>query len=79
AAVTALRRQAPAHIVVAVPVGAESTCEAFRAETDETICAITPEPFLAVGYWYKDFSQTTDEEVRQLLGQAAGEQVKAAA
>lgn len=79
AAVVALRQQQPAHIVVAVPVGAASTCEAFRAETDETICAITPEPFLAVGYWYQDFTQTTDEEVRQLLHRAAGDDLKVAA
>jgi predicted phosphoribosyltransferase len=79
AAVIALRRQQPGRIVVAVPVGAASTCEAFRAETDETVCAITPEPFLAVGYWYQDFTQTTDEEVRQLLRRAAGPDLKAAA
>jgi predicted phosphoribosyltransferase len=83
AAVVALRQQHPARIVVAVPVGAASTCEAFRAETDETVCAITPEPFLAVGYWYENFDQTTDDEVRQLLRRhaqgAPGEKVKAAA
>ena len=70
AAVIALRQQQPARIVVAVPVGAASTCEEFRAETDETVCAITPEPFLAVGYWYEDFTQTTDAEVRDLLERA---------
>ncbi|MBW3622177.1 MAG: phosphoribosyltransferase [Armatimonadetes bacterium] len=70
AAVLALRQRQPARIVVAVPVGAAPTCEAFREEADETVCAITPEPFLAVGYWYEDFSQTTDEEVRDLLRRA---------
>ena len=50
-----------------VPVGAASTCEALTAITDETVCARTPEPFSAVGLWYRDFSQTTDEEVRALL------------
>jgi len=79
AAVLALKQQRPARIVVAVSVGATSTCEAFQAETDETVCAITPEPFLAVGYWYEDFSQTTDEEVRELLQQARRTEMPAAA
>jgi predicted phosphoribosyltransferase len=68
AAVAALRTQEPARIVVAVPVGAPSTCEDLRQIADEIVCAETPEPFAAVGQWYDDFSQTTDEEVRQLLG-----------
>jgi predicted phosphoribosyltransferase len=67
AAVAALRTQEPARIVVAVPVGAPSTCEDLRQIADEIVCAETPEPFAAVGQWYDDFSQTTDEEVRQLL------------
>jgi predicted phosphoribosyltransferase len=79
AAVLALRQQQPARLVVAVPVGAASTCEEFRAETDETICAMTPEPFLAVGYWYEDFSQTTDAEVRDLLQAATREKASAVA
>lgn len=79
AAVLALRQQQPAHIIVAVPVGAASTCEAFRAETDETICVITPEPLIAVGYWYQDFTQTTDEEVRDLLRRAQHRPERAAA
>jgi predicted phosphoribosyltransferase len=70
AAVAALRRQGPAKIVVAVPVGAEETCDDFRREADDAICARTPEPFHAVGLWYDDFSQTTDDEVRELLQQA---------
>lgn len=67
AAIAALRRQGPARIVVAVPVAAASTCEELRDIADEVVCAVTPEPFLAVGQWYHDFSQTTDEEVRELL------------
>jgi putative phosphoribosyl transferase len=73
AAIAALREQGPARIVVAVPVGAPQTCEEFSAEADETVCARTPEPFYAVGLWYDDFSQTTDEEVHNLLEQAAAE------
>jgi predicted phosphoribosyltransferase len=71
AAVKALRQLQPAHIVVAVPTAAPDTCEMLRAEVDEIICAITPEPFHAVGLWYEDFPQTTDEEVRELLAQSA--------
>ena len=67
AAVTALRRQGPGRIVVAVPTAAPETCDEFRAEVDEILCAMTPTPFYAVGAWYEDFSQTTDEEVQQLL------------
>jgi putative phosphoribosyl transferase len=67
AAVAALRRLGPSRIVVAVPVGAPDTCEEFAGEADEAICATEPEPFYAVGMWYEDFSQTTDEEVRELL------------
>src|SRR3954467_8271086 len=70
AAVQAVRAHQPARVVVAVPVGASDTCEAFADITDETICARTPEPFSAVGLWYRDFSQTTDDEVRDLLEQA---------
>jgi predicted phosphoribosyltransferase len=71
AAVAALRQQGPARIVVAVPTAARETCDALRAEVDDVVCAITPEPFHAVGLWYEDFSQTTDEEVRELLARAA--------
>jgi putative phosphoribosyl transferase len=67
AAVAALEQPRPARIVVAVPVGAQETCDAFRGQVDEIVCAATPEPFYAVGYWYEDFAQTTDEEVRELL------------
>lgn len=71
AAVAALRQQQPARIIVAVPLAAPETCEELRAEVDEIVCAVTPEPFYAVGLWYTDFSQTTDEEVRELLARAA--------
>jgi predicted phosphoribosyltransferase len=70
AALAALRKQGPQRVVVAVPVGSAETCDEFRALADETVCARTPEPFYAVGVWYGDFRQTTDEEVRELLGQA---------
>jgi predicted phosphoribosyltransferase len=70
AAVAALRQGQPARIVVAVPVAAPATCEDFQNEVDEIVCARTPEPFYAVGLWYEDFSQTTDDEVRDLLARA---------
>lgn len=70
AGVSALRQRGVACIVVAVPVGAPETCRAFAHEVDETICAISPESFQAVGQFYEDFSQTTDDEVRELLGRA---------
>jgi predicted phosphoribosyltransferase len=77
AAVAALRRQRPARIVVAVPVGSSETCAELQAEADEAVCARTPEPFYAVGFWYKDFAQTTDEEVHDLLERAAEEHAPA--
>jgi len=67
AAVTALRQEGPARVVVAVPVAAPDTCDAFREIADDVVCAMTPERFRAVGLWYSDFSQTTDEEVHELL------------
>jgi predicted phosphoribosyltransferase len=70
AAAAALRKLGPASIVVAVPVAAPETCDEFREEVDEVVCAATPEPFRGVGLWYKDFSQTTDEEARELLERA---------
>jgi predicted phosphoribosyltransferase len=79
AAVVALRSQDPGRIVVAVPVGAESTCEDLRRLADEVVCVQAPDPFLAVGYWYEDFSQTTDEEVRDLLHPGSSGSTRAAA
>jgi predicted phosphoribosyltransferase len=69
AAVEALRQKNPARIIVAVPVAPTDTCEALRRIADEVICAFTPEPMQAVGHWYLDFTQTSDEEVRELLRQ----------
>jgi putative phosphoribosyl transferase len=66
-----VRAHKPARVVVAVPVGAASACEELADITDDTVCARMPEPFSAVGLWYRDFSQTTDEEVRALLEQRA--------
>jgi putative phosphoribosyl transferase len=71
AAVAALRQRGAAKIVVAVPVGAADTCREFEAEVDDTVCAIASEWFQAVGQYYEDFSQVTDEEVRELLMRAA--------
>jgi predicted phosphoribosyltransferase len=70
AAVAALRQGQPARVVVAVPIASPSVSDEFREEVDEVVCARTPDPFYAVGMWYNDFSQTTDEEVRDLLQRA---------
>lgn len=70
AAVTALRSRAPGPLVVAVPVGAAETCRSLAEQADEVLCLATPEPFRAVGLWYHDFAQTSDEEVRDLLRRA---------
>jgi predicted phosphoribosyltransferase len=81
-AVAAMRQRHPARLVVAVPIAAPTTCEEFQDEVDEVICARTPDPFYAVGLWYDDFSQTTDEEVRDLLrraGQGQGREVESQA
>jgi putative phosphoribosyl transferase len=67
AAAASLRRQKPRRIVVAVPVSSSEICDEFRSEVDEIVCAVTPQNFQGVGLWYDDFSQTSDEEVRQLL------------
>ncbi len=72
AAVEALRRLRPARIVVAVPAAPESTCRELDALADKVVCATTPSPFFAVGESYWDFTQTTDEEVRDLLRAAPG-------
>jgi len=74
AAVAALRKRQAGWIVVAVPVGAPDTCVELRDEADEVVCARTPDPFYAVGAWYEDFTQTTDEEVRDLLNEAYKDQ-----
>jgi predicted phosphoribosyltransferase len=71
--VLAIRRLRPALVVVAAPVGARETCQALRAIADDVVCALMPDPFSAVGLWYVDFSQTTDDEVRQLLSTSSVE------
>lgn len=71
-AALALKKKKPAQIMVAVPVAPADTCAEFESVVDKVVCAVTPEPFWAVGQWYRDFSQTTDEEVRDLLRRAAG-------
>jgi putative phosphoribosyl transferase len=70
AAARALRQQDAARIVVAVPVAPPDTCAEFRDEVDDVVCALMPEPFYAVGLWYQDFSQTSDDEVHDLLARA---------
>jgi len=70
AAVAAIKQRQPTRIIIAVPTAAPSTCDEFAAEVDELVCVIRPEPFIAVGYWYRQFSQTSDEEVRSLLERA---------
>lgn len=71
AAVTAVRAMRPARIVMAVPVADPATCDAFRRIADEVVCAVTADPFQAVGLWYEDFRQMTDEQVRALLDRGA--------
>jgi putative phosphoribosyl transferase len=67
AAVSAVSARHPSRVIVAVPVGAPDTCRELAESADEVVCARMPQPFTAVGLWYRDFSQTTDEEVRLLL------------
>lgn len=67
AAALAVRQLAPARVIVAVPVGAQSSCAAMAQAADEVVCLRRPEPFQAVGLWYRDFPQTSDEEVQALL------------
>ena len=68
AAICVLRTQAPAKVVVAVPVGPRETCERLRTIADQVVCLSMPEPFEAVGAWYEAFPQTTDDEIMRLLG-----------
>jgi putative phosphoribosyl transferase len=70
AALRALRQERPAWMVVGVPIAAPNSCALLQGEADDVVCAATPEPFYAVGLWYEDFSQTTDEEVSALLARA---------
>jgi putative phosphoribosyl transferase len=73
AAVLALKKQNPSRVVVAVPVASADTCEEFQTLADEVMCLYTPEPFWAVGRWYDDFTQLTDEEVCEYVDRAAHE------
>jgi putative phosphoribosyl transferase len=73
AAVEAVRGLGPERVVVAVPAAARQTCEELAGDVDEIVCLLTPEPFFAVGMWYADFSETTDDEVCALLQEARGE------
>ena len=70
AAAAALQAQHPERLVIAVPVAPRETCQGLLQVADDVVCATVPEPFFAVGNWYEDFSQTTDEEVRELLARA---------
>jgi putative phosphoribosyl transferase len=70
AAALAVRAQDPERLVVAVPVAAADACAKVRAEVDEVVCPLTPEPFAAIGLWYDDFAPTSDEEVRELLARS---------
>jgi putative phosphoribosyl transferase len=70
AAAMAIRQQGPLHLCVAVPVGARESCEWLQEVADEVVCPAKPEPFRAVGLWYRDFPQASDEEVHRLLEQA---------
>ncbi len=73
AAVAAVKQQHPAHLVIAVPVAAAATYDEFTAQGDEIVCVLQPEWFYAVGLWYEHFTQTSDEEVRDLLERASRE------
>ncbi|MDB6065636.1 MAG: putative phosphoribosyltransferase [Pedosphaera sp.] len=73
AAVKAVKKKGPKSVIVAVPIGSVQTCHQLQTEVDEVVCGMTPDPFYAVGAWYSDFMQITDEEVRELLDHAAHE------
>lgn len=77
AAVRSVRRQQPAQVVLAVPVGSREACETLRQEVDDLVCLAVPEPFIAVGLWYENFEQTSDEEVRRLVEGAYAERAVA--
>jgi len=78
AAIRAGRALGAARVVVAVPIASPDVCEAFEGKADEVVCSRTPEPFDAVGLWYEDFSQTTDDQVRELLAAARPKAAKGA-
>jgi len=72
AGVAALRRLQPTRIVIAAPVAPRVTCMMLRKVADEVVCVIEAEDFFAIGEWYEDFSQLSDDEVRSLLGSSSG-------
>lgn len=74
AAIAVIKSQQPARLIVAIPVAPPSTCAALKTEVDEVVCLMAPELFYAIGLWYEDFSQTTDEEVRKLLARSTTNQ-----
>ena len=76
AAISAIRQSDPAQIIVAVPVAPESTCTELLSVVDKVICLKKPEPLYSISYWYEDFSQTTDAEVKQLLAKSLAQQAK---
>jgi putative phosphoribosyl transferase len=76
AAARAVRERKPARLVIAAPVAAESTSRKMRAEAEEVVCGLLPDPFFGIGQFYDNFRQTTDEEVRVLLARAAEEERK---
>ncbi len=78
AAIRAARRQGATRVIVAVPVAAREAVAELRTEADEVVCSATPEPFVAVGLWYEDFTPTSDEAVHELLDRAAREEAREA-
>ncbi|HTK11183.1 MAG TPA: phosphoribosyltransferase family protein [Ktedonobacteraceae bacterium] len=70
AALSVVKQQQPAHVIVAVPIAAAATCDNFVAQGDEVVCVLKPEMLYAIGVWYEQFAQTSDEEVRELLKHA---------
>lgn len=73
AALRGVRRREPSHLILAVPVAPPETVEELREEVDEIVCLDLPDPFVAIGYFYRDFRQVADEEVRELLDQVVSE------
>lgn len=79
AALDALRTRTPRRLIAAVPIAPPDGCQALRERADDMVCLVTPEPMVAVGVWYQDFTQTSDAEVRALLAAAARQALAVAA
>jgi predicted phosphoribosyltransferase len=75
AAAAAVRRQQPKWLVIAVPVASHSACRELASEADQVVCLTRPQEFFAVGEWYEDFRQVSDDEVLQLLERSAEQQL----